>query len=51
MEDRLTQHCRRIGALGGAVRSEKKAAAARLNARKPRPKARKIKKLGDVKKN
>ena len=51
MEDRLTLHCRRIGALGGAVRSEKKAAAARLNAQKPRPKARKIKDLGEAKKN
>jgi hypothetical protein len=51
MEDRLTLHCRRIAALGGAAKSEKKAAAARANARKPRPKARKVNGLDVVKNN
>jgi len=39
-EKTLREHCREIGKLGGAAKSEKKAAAARENARKPRPKAR-----------
>jgi hypothetical protein len=51
MEDRLTLHCRRIAALGGSARSEKKAAAARENARKPRPKARKVNDLSEAKNN
>jgi hypothetical protein len=41
MEITLKEHCARIAKLGGAARSEKKAQAARLNARKPRPNARK----------
>lgn len=40
--DRLAEHCRRIGALGGSVRSEKKAHAARMNAKKPRPRKPKV---------
>jgi len=39
-EKTLREHCREIGKLGGAAKSEKKAQAARENARKPRPKAR-----------
>jgi hypothetical protein len=42
MEITLKDHCRRIAALGGAVKSEKKAAAARKNASKPRPKAKEL---------
>jgi hypothetical protein len=41
----LAEHCRRIAKLGGSVKSEKKAAAARANASKPRPNARKANKL------
>jgi hypothetical protein len=51
MEDRLTLHCRRIAALGGSAKSEKKATAARANARKPRPKARKANGLSGAKNN
>ena len=36
----LAEHCQRIAKLGGAAKSEKKAAAARENAKRPRPKAR-----------
>lgn len=36
----LVEHCRAIGAKGGAVSSEAKVQAARANARKPRPAAR-----------
>ena len=36
----LAEHCRRIASLGGKARSERKAAAARENAKRPRPKAR-----------
>lgn len=36
----LVEHCRVIGAKGGAVTSEAKVQAARANARKPRPAAR-----------
>lgn len=36
----LVEHCRAIGAKGGAVTSEAKREAARANARKPRPAAR-----------
>jgi hypothetical protein len=41
----LAEHCRRIAKLGGAARSEKKTAAARANASKPRPNARKANKI------
>jgi hypothetical protein len=37
----LAEHCRRIASLGGKARSERKTAAARANASKPRPNARK----------
>jgi hypothetical protein len=47
----LQEHCRRIAALGGAKKSEKKAQAARENARKPRPKARELNALKREKKN
>jgi hypothetical protein len=36
----LREHCREIGKLGGAAKSEKKAEAVRENAKRPRPKAR-----------
>lgn len=51
MEISLREHCARIAKLGGAVSSEKKAAAARANARKPRPKARELNALKRAKKN
>ena len=35
----LAEHCRRIASLGGKARSERKTAAARANASRPRPKA------------
>jgi hypothetical protein len=41
----LAEHCRRIAKLGGSVKSEKKTAAARANACKPRPNARKANKM------
>ena len=41
----LAEHCRRIASLGGKVRSERKTAAARANASKPRPNARKANKI------
>jgi hypothetical protein len=44
-EKTLREHCREIGKLGGSVKSEKKAAAARANASKPRPNARKANKI------
>jgi hypothetical protein len=47
----LREHCREIGARGGAAKSEKKAEAARLNASKPRPKAREINALKRAKKS
>jgi len=40
-----------IGARGGAVSSQKKAAAARKNAQKPRPNARKNNELRRIEKN
>lgn len=46
----LAEHCRRIGSIGGAKTSEKKAQAARENARKPRPKARELNALKRAKK-
>jgi hypothetical protein len=46
----LREHCREIGALGGASKSEKKAEAARRNASKPRPKARELNALRRAKK-
>ncbi len=39
-EDAWVEHCRSIGAKGGAATSEAKRLAARANARKPRPAAR-----------
>ena len=50
-EKTLREHCRAIGKLGGAVRSEKKAQAARENASKPRPKSRELNKLRRAKNN
>jgi hypothetical protein len=47
----LREHCREIGKLGGAAKSEKKAEAARRNATKPRPKAREINALRRAKKS
>jgi len=47
----LREHCREIGKLGGAAKSEKKAEAARKNASKPRPKAREINALRRAKNN
>ena len=46
----LAEHCQRIAKLGGAAKSEKKAQAARENARKPRPKARELNALKRAKK-
>jgi hypothetical protein len=45
IEKTLREHCREIGKLGGAAKSEKKAEAARRNACKPRPNARKANKM------
>jgi hypothetical protein len=39
-EKTLREHCREIAKLGGAAKSQKKAEAARENAKRPRPKAR-----------
>jgi hypothetical protein len=50
-EKTLREHCREIGALGGAAKSEKKAEAARRNAKKPRPKARELNALRRAKKS
>jgi hypothetical protein len=50
-EKTLREHCREIGKLGGAVKSEKKAEAARWNACKPRPKAREMNALKRAKNN
>jgi len=50
-EKTLREHCREIGKLGGAAKSEKKAAAARANARKTRPKAREMNALRRAKKS
>jgi len=47
----LREHCREIGKLGGAAKSEKKAEAARRNASKPRPKAREMNALKRAKKS
>jgi hypothetical protein len=47
----LREHCREIGRLGGAAKSEKKAEAARRNASKPRPKLREINALRRAKKS
>jgi hypothetical protein len=47
----LREHCREIGKLGGASKSEKKAEAARRNASKPRPKSREINALRRAKNN
>jgi len=49
-EKTLREHCREIGRLGGASKSEKKAEAARRNASKPRPKARELNALKRAKK-
>jgi hypothetical protein len=51
MEISLREHCQKIAALGGAAKSEKKAQAARENARKPRPKARENNALRRAEKN
>jgi hypothetical protein len=50
-EKTLREHCREIGKLGGAAKSEKKAEAARRNASKPRPKAREMNALRRAKKS
>jgi len=50
-EKTLREHCREIAKLGGSVKSEKKAQAARENARKPRPKARELNALKRAKKS
>jgi hypothetical protein len=47
----LREHCREIGKLGGAAKSDKKAEAARRNASKSRPKAREINALRRAKNN
>jgi hypothetical protein len=47
----LREHCREMGKRGGAVKSEKKAEAARRNASKPRPKARERNDLRRAKKS
>jgi len=47
----LREHCREIGKLGGAAKSEKKAEAARQNASRPRPKSRELNKLRRAKNN
>jgi hypothetical protein len=47
----LREHCREIGKLGGAVKSEKKTEAARQNASRPRPKSRELNKLRRAKNN
>jgi hypothetical protein len=49
-EKTLREHCREIGRLGGAAKSEKKTEAARRNACKPRPKARELNALKRAKK-
>jgi hypothetical protein len=41
MNTLLTDHCKRIAVVGGSAKSKKKTEAARRNARKPRPNARK----------
>ena len=51
MEISLRDHCARIAKAGGAAKSEKKAQAARANARKPRPKARELNALKRAKKS
>jgi hypothetical protein len=50
MDITLRKHCARIAKAGGAAKSEKKAAAARANARRPRPKARELNALKRAKK-
>jgi hypothetical protein len=50
-EKTLREHCREIGKLGGAAKSEKKTEAARRNACRPRPKARERNKLKWAKNN
>jgi len=47
----LREHCREIGKLGGAAKSEKKAEAVRKNAKRPRPKAREMNALNRAKKS
>jgi hypothetical protein len=47
----LREHCREIGKLGGAAKSEKKTEAARRNAKRPRPKAREMNALRRAKKS
>jgi len=44
-EKTLREHCREIGKLGGAAKSEKKTETARQNASKPRPKSRELNRL------
>jgi hypothetical protein len=50
-EKTLREHCREIGQLGGAAKSEKKGQAARENAKRPRPKAREMNALNRAKKS
>jgi hypothetical protein len=50
-EKTLREHCREIGKLGGAAKSEKKAEAARQNAKRPRPKSREMNALRRAKNN
>ena len=51
MDITLREHCARIAKAGGAAKSERKAQAARENARKPRPKARELNALKRAKKS
>lgn len=41
MSTLLTDHCKKIAVIGGRAKSKRKTEAARRNARKPRPNARK----------
>jgi hypothetical protein len=50
-EKTLREHCREIGALGGAAKSDKKTEAVRRNASRPRPKARELNALKRAKKS
>jgi hypothetical protein len=51
MDITLREHCARIAKAGGAAKSEKKAQAARKNAKRPRPKARELNALKRAKKS
>jgi hypothetical protein len=51
MNESVKQYLAEIGRKGGSTKSEKKAAACRANARRPRPNARKANKLAGSKKS